>query len=267
MANSIVPTQTNVPGIELVYLEDRDAAGIHFRGLAKIVDCNAQTISDAAKGVKDEDIVELEIQTAGGLQRVKFVLENGVVQILETIIDSRCKKETRDNAKDLYRRFAKAGFKLYTMLQVAPEVLKTQVDRHVEEMEILRLRKEVLSLEKDLLDKRDWIVRTMPEPIQQKILGYNEIERIEYRDRILHNDDMINDGSTATKTELCRRYGLTTKNGKPDYKALNQFLERLPAEAFETSVRFQENNELRRDWIRKLDQLIKDGNRNLYLGE
>lgn len=268
MAENIVPTQTSVPGVELIYLKDQDVAGIHGRGLAKLLGCPPMTIQRLVEGVTFEHLLEVEIQTGGGIQGVTFILESGVIQILKAIRRSgRIKQTTKDAAEDLYDRFAVAGFKLYTMLKVAPEALKEKVDRHVEELEVLRMRQEVLKLEKELLDKRDWIVRTLPEPQQQKILGYATIERVEYRDRVIHNDDIVNDGSTTTKSELCHRYKFLTRNGKPDYRKLNAYLEQLPSEAFDTSVRFLENNELRRDWIPQLDRLIDCSDRNLYIGE
>ena len=268
MADSIVPTQTNLPGVELIYLSDRDVAGIHYRGLARMLDCDVKTVSRAAETVTLEDVVELEIETPQGLRTVTFLLESGVIQVLKTIRrSSRIKQETRDNAEDLYDRFAMAGFKLYTMLTVAPEALKEKVDQHIEEMEILKMRREVLQLEKDLIDKRDWIVRTLPEPVQQKILGYTTIDRVEYRERILHNDDVINDGSTIGKGELCRRYGILTRNGKPDYKRLNTILEKLPSDAFGLTVRLQDNQELLRDWLPKLDRLVDDSERTFFIGE
>jgi hypothetical protein len=96
------------------------------------LDCHQQTILNALEGVNLENTVEVQVQTGGGLQGVNFILEAGVVQVLKTIRrSSRIKKETRESAEDLYDRFAVAGFKLYAMLQVAPEALKEMVDRHV----------------------------------------------------------------------------------------------------------------------------------------
>ena len=43
---------------------------------------------------------------------------------------------------------------------------------------------------------------------------------IEYRARIISGNEIINAGDTINKTELCRRYGILTRNGKPDYKEM-----------------------------------------------
>lgn len=268
MTSNIVPTQTTIPGVDLIYLEDLDKAGINVKGLARMLDCDTKTISRLTEGVTLEDVITLEMPTPGGLQGVTFIFESGVIQILKAIRrSSRIKQETRDNADELYDRFALAGFKLRVMLEVAPEALKAKVDRHVEELEVLKLRQDVLRLEKEILDKRDWIVRTLPEPVQQKILGYTEITTIEYRDRVIHNDDVVNDGSTVTKTELCHRYGILTRQSKPDFKRLNQILEKLPGDAFLPAVTFQEATQLKRDWLDRLDRMILKSDRNLYLGE
>jgi hypothetical protein len=61
-------------------------------------------------------------------------------------------------------------------------------------------------------------------------LGVTEVKAIEYRDRIISDNKLINDSDTINKTELCKRYGILTRNGKPDYKKLNDTLTniRLP---------------------------------------
>jgi anti-sigma28 factor (negative regulator of flagellin synthesis) len=124
VADRIVPTQTSVFGVELIYLEDQDVAGIHIRGLARLLDCNPWSVHQAKKNVSLDHVREVEMQTARGMQEVSFILEEGVIQILESIMDGKYKRETKSAAKTLYRRYARAGFKLYTMLQVAPKKLK-----------------------------------------------------------------------------------------------------------------------------------------------
>jgi phage antirepressor YoqD-like protein len=133
MSNNIVPTtETNIPGVELIYLEDLDVAGIHIRGLARLLDCDMSLVRRLLEGEAFKHILEAQIQTPGGIQGAVFILEEGVVEVLEKIQDSaRIKQETRDAARNLYRQFAKAGFKLYTMLHVAPHKLKQKVDDFV----------------------------------------------------------------------------------------------------------------------------------------
>jgi hypothetical protein len=133
--------------------------------------------------------------------------------------------------------------------------------------ENLKLQLQVNLSNQGLESFRHAIVTTCPASTANKILGCKEVETIEYRDRILHNDDVINDGSTILKVELCYRYGILTRNGKPDYKRLNEVLSQLPSDAFSTAVRFQENHELRREWLGQLDRLVDGSDRNRWIGE
>jgi phage anti-repressor protein len=143
-----------------------------------------------------------------------------------------------------------------------------------QEIEILHLKAEIAKqeaikaqAEEKALALRHYVVTALPEAVQQKVLGYSVIEKVEYRDRIIHNDDIINDGSTILKKDLCLRYGLLTRNGSPDYKALNRYLGKLPPESFQLSVRIQDNNELLRTALPKLDELIYGSDRQRYIGE
>lgn len=112
------------------------------------------------------------------------------------------------------------------------------------------------------------ITQTCPESVQQKVLGYQQIEKIEYRDRVIQNEDVIRDGSTINKTDLCYRYGILTKNGKPNYKRLNQLLSQLPEEAWDEQYSILTNKEIKREYLGKLDQLFQEADqRNLFLGE
>jgi len=146
----------------------------------------------------------------------------------------------------------------------------------VAEIEILQLKLQLAQAEaqkalaeKAVLDTRHLIVATCPEPVQQKILGYEIVEKIEYRDRIIQDNRIINDGSTVTKTALCKRYGFMTKNGKPDYAKLNKHLEalKIPDYAWENVPSVRDNQELRRDYLGELDKMILDDSRQLWFGE
>lgn len=145
------------------------------------------------------------------------------------------------------------------------------------EIEILHLKLQLAQAEaqkaiaeKAILDTRHLIVSTCPEPVQQKIFGYEVIKEVEYRDRIVHNEQLIHDGETLTKTELCKRYGFVyPKSGKPNYIQLNDYLARikLPSEAWELKARIQDTQELRREYLPELDRLLIDSDRQMWLGE
>lgn len=148
----------------------------------------------------------------------------------------------------------------------ARKVIKSQGDR-IRELELeIELRK----TEQKLLDTRNIIVQTCPEPVQQKILGYQVVEKVEYRDRVLLDDQLIRDGSTLTKKQLCDRYGFKTRNGAPDYRRLKLFLNNanLPSEAWKMSMAILENHELNREYLGLLDARFNNGgDRQMFLGE
>ena len=147
----------------------------------------------------------------------------------------------------------------------------------IEEIEILKLRVELASVEREksiaeqkLLDTRHYIATALPEPVQQKVLGYSTIKLVEYRDRIISAGELINEGDTINKTELCRRYGILTRNGKPDYKKLNDTLSqvKLPGDALKLVPVIRDNAEIKRDYLPQLDKLFLDkASRQLYIGE
>ena len=122
--------------------------------------------------------------------------------------------------------------------------------------------------ESQLLQFRHYVSTALPEFQQQKILGYEIVEKVETRDRIVNDSGyVLNDGSTATKKELCIRLGFTSKNGAPDYKRLNYYFDKLPYTAFEDVAIVQENRQLRRDWIAELERMVNNGNRQKWIGE
>ena len=119
-----------------------------------------------------------------------------------------------------------------------------------------------------LVQFRHTIVSTAPEYVQQKVLGFSVVEKVEYRDRLVNNSgNVLDDGSTVTKKELCQRLGFIAKGGAPDYKRLNLYLDKLPHTAFDTVAYVQENRQLRRDWIANLEAMIRDSDRQYWLGE
>lgn len=150
---------------------------------------------------------------------------------------------------------------------------KTSLDIDpIEEMklkiELARLENQKVQADLALTNLRYTITQTCPEPVQQKILGYQLVEKVEYRDRIIQNESVINDGNTLNKTELCRRYGIMTKNNKPDFKRLNVMLERFNIEeAWEMSAYIQESYQFKREYLPQLDDFIYYGNRQLNIGE
>lgn len=144
-----------------------------------------------------------------------------------------------------------------------------------QEIELQKLRNEGLSLERkkvkaelDLLQFRQ-IITNYPEPVQQKILGYQTVKEVEVRERVLVGDEIINEGDTINKTALCYRYGFLTRNGKPDFKKLNAHLDalKIPSEAWKLTAQIRENQELKRDYLEELDRRLMTDDRQLWIGE
>jgi phage regulator Rha-like protein len=158
----------------------------------------------------------------------------------------------------------------------AKQVIKTVIPQQNDQIRELELRLQLAQAEmqkalaeKSVLDTRHLIVATCPEPVQQKILGYEIVEKVEYRDRIIQGGDVINDGRTINKTALCKRYGFMTKGGNPDYAKLKKHLEslKIPDYAWENVPSVRDNQELRRDYLGELDKMIMDDSRQLWFGE
>jgi hypothetical protein len=120
---NLIHTET-VDDLGLIYLKEEGIAGIHARGLAKLLDCDEASIRHAMVAANHCDILEAQIPTAGGIQGAKFILESGVMAILKYIRRGKFADSTKLAAEDLYDRFAEAGFKLYVMLKVEPEALR-----------------------------------------------------------------------------------------------------------------------------------------------
>jgi hypothetical protein len=156
----------------------------------------------------------------------------------------------------------------------AEVVVPAQNDR-IKELELqnehLRLQVQANQSALALGQFRHLVTTTCPEPIQQKVLGYQVVEKIEYRDRIYHEQQLINEGDTLTKADLCYRYGILTKNKKPDYKRLNIYFDELGitsrSDMWKLSVAFQENLQFRRDSLEELDKVMMSAERQTYLGE
>lgn len=150
------------------------------------------------------------------------------------------------------------------------------IPKQNEEIEVLKLKlalanaeKEKAIAEKNLLDTRNYIVTGLPEPIQQKILGYQLVEKKVIEKVVYKEDEFIRNDSTVNKTHLCKRYGILTKSGSCDYKRLNKILmtANLPSEAWIEVKDIQKNNELKVEYLNILDNLIIQDSRQLWIGE
>lgn len=131
-------------GIVLYWVEELQVAGLSFKGLGRLLQCDDRTVANLLQGTEDVVRFEAETVTDGGIQVLNLISESDLTAVLTTAIASKCKAETRKNAAKALSKLAAAGFKLMVMLELAPHQLKAQVDAHVTEvdklLEIERLR-------------------------------------------------------------------------------------------------------------------------------
>jgi len=143
----------------------------------------------------------------------------------------------------------------------------------IEEMklkiELAKLERDKAKLENRTIELRHYVVTALPKPVCDRILGVTEVKEIEVRDRIIQDEEVIRDGSTINKTDLCHRLGILTRNGTPDYRKLNVILSRsgLPSEAFKLTASIKENTELRREYLEELESFYLESDRQMWFGE
>jgi hypothetical protein len=254
-------------GLVLYWVEELQVAGLSFKGLGRLLDCGDQTIANLLEGAQVDYGFEAETVTEAGLRPLKLISEIDLSSVLLFTIQSKCKSETRKRAGEALGQLAAAGFKLLVMLELAPKQLAAQTAEH-SRLEELRLRKDILALEDKTLSLRHYVVTALPKPVADRILGVTEVSVVETRTEVIAGDRLVRDGSTIQKGELCRRYGLVSRTGKPDYKRLSIVLDQLPSEAFELTAVVRENEEVQRSWLPELDRLFDSSQvRQRYIGE
>lgn len=179
-----------------------------------------------------------------------------------------CLMANTDDGEQIRDYFIECEKKWKLLQQTRPDV--------AEDIEILRWKAEIskneaikAQAEQKTVELRHYVATALPKPIGDRILNPNVVKEIEYRDRTIKEDELINDGSTINKTQLCDRYSLATKGGKPDFKKLNGILDKLdlPEDAFDDTMVIRTNKELKREFLPMLDKLFLDSDRQLYLGE
>jgi phage anti-repressor protein len=179
-----------------------------------------------------------------------------------------CLLAETEKGDNIRQYFIETEKKWRLVQQVAPQV--------AQEIEILKIKQDIARLEarKAVADShaiglRHLVVTTQPKPIADRILGVTEIQSVEYRDRVILNDRILDEGDTINKTGLCDRYNIKTRGGSPDFKRLNMLLEgaKLPLGAWEETTTIRSNFQLRREYLDSLDRHIVGTTRQLHVGE
>lgn len=231
---------------------------------------------DLAKSILDSGIDFLTIgsKNAQGLDSGESKRGRPSERLLITVagLEHLCmaaKTPQGKNVRELYRQ-AKAKWDL--VQKHAPQVASDVELLHLQiELAKIEAQKEVAissgkQADLQLVQFRHIVTTTMPEVVQQKILGYSEIKTVEYRDRIIKEDEIIRDGSTLSRSEVCRRLGIM-RGKQPDCKRLDQLLLNLPSEATRLSAVVQDYIEVNVEYLPEIRELWLSGNRQQYLGE
>lgn len=172
-------------------------------------------------------------------------------------------------AGEAIRNYFIEAEKKWKLVQLTAPAVAQEVEILAMRIELAKIEERKTLAENNLLAFRHVIVATMPEHKQKIVLGFEMVEKIEYRDRVIANNRVIDEGETINKTSLCDRYDIKTRNGKPDYKRLNALIEgaKLPTSAWKETKTIQSDYQLRRDYLDRLDRHITGTSQQMYLGE
>jgi len=180
-----------------------------------------------------------------------------------------CLLAETEEGRQVRQYFIESEKKWRLVQQVAPAVAQEVEIMHLK-IELAKIEAQTAALVDKTMNLRHYVVTALPKPTADRILGVTEVKEIEYRDRIVKDNQIINDGGTINKTEVCKRFGILTKNGKPDYIRLNRELDamNLPSNGWEETDVVQTNRELKREYLELLDRsLYTADQRQIWMGE
>lgn len=155
---------------------------------------------------------------------------------------------------------------LVDAFEKAKRIIPLQSDRIQElelELQLATALTQKAIAEKAVIDTRNTIVKTCPEIIQQKILGYQVIEKPEYIDRTITPDGEVCDGVGITYIQ--KRYGF--KSTKEAWGWLERIGMGKFSKIWKSERKLVEASVLPRDCLKELDSLFDNSSRQLYLGE
>jgi len=186
------------------------------------------------------------LKTAGGVQNTTFCYLNENQATFVMTLSKNTDKVVQCKLQ-LVEAFSKAK-----------QAIVSQGDR-IRELELeLELRK----TEQKLLDTRNTIVQTCPEPIQQRILGYQTIKETEV---VEHHVTPYGTYDGVGITYLQKRYGF--RNTKQAW----DFLERIgygkDSGKWEASYAAVERMQLPRELVDEIDDRFTHAGRQRFIGE
>lgn len=195
---------------------------MHVRGIAKLLECEARTVSNQIEGCVEISVLEAETVTEGGLQGVYLVLGEDLATLLEQIIFSSVAEPTRRMASALLKKLAAAGFKLAVMLELAPQKLLEDVKVATSD------QARILELEQRLLETKSAMLTIHGAELGALILGkQDQIVKVKEVSTEIVNPATGRCDNVLTadqfKSEVQRKTGQ-----KP--KSLKAFIDKLKAE-------------------------------------
>lgn len=124
--------------------------------------------------------------------------------------------------------------------------------------------------EKETLELRKHITKDLPKPVADRILGVTEVKEIEYRDRTFLEEDLVNDGSTITQSELCRHLGFV-KNEKAQIARLKKFFKESGIDRDQSFWTKTSNvithRQIRKEKLEEIEELHNRSVRQMFLAE
>jgi anti-repressor protein len=173
-----------------------------------------------------------------------------------------CLMAKTDQGKEIRQYFIEAEKRWRLVQQVAPEVAN-EVEIMQMKIELARLEAQKSQSDLQLIQFRHLVTSTMPEPLQQKILGYNEVRTTEYVDRTITPDGNVNDGVGITYIQ--KRYGF--KSTKQAWAWLDSIGMGKMSQYWKHELKAVEASVLPRGHLADLDDMFQDSDRQKYLGE
>jgi hypothetical protein len=178
-------------------------------------------------------------------------------------------RTTQGKAIRLY--FIDAEEKWQLVQQLSPETA-AQIELVQQQKQLEAFKQKTFKAELDLLRFRDTILLMQPKAVADRILGVTEITNTVTKEVVVNERGQILGhipGESYNKSELCHRYGILTRTGKPDYKQLNAYLDglKLPGDAWEDRQVVAHNAQLKAEYLGQLDQLLGRTDRQQWIGE